>query len=151
MCQSILMLYTKLTHQKLLSYWAQEEFTVRLKCHLLEGGRHVWPRFSQLFILKIGKFLYSLERKNPEFFKTDPTFVSWPLLRPSTASKTLIPIFFGTPCKYLIFDVKWCFVQYLLPDKMHNILLLQQKKIKKSVLPTILNWQFRFFWLLQKP
>ena len=61
------------------------------------GGSHVWPHFSQLFFLKIGEFLYSSERKYPEFSKT-PQFLSiahfwcplWPFERGSP--------FFWTPC-----------------------------------------------------
>ena len=69
-------------------------------CHFFRGGRYVRPWFSQLFFHKSGEFLCSLERKFPKFFKTHPPFVCSPLLMPSTACQTLIPLFLGTPCRY---------------------------------------------------
>ena len=63
-----------------------------------EGGSHVWPRFSQLFFLEIVEFLYSLERKYPEFSETPPTFIPSSFLIPSMTVWTLNTVFFGTPC-----------------------------------------------------
>ena len=65
-----------------------------------QGGRHLWPHFSQSFSDKNEEFLCSSERKFPEFCKTHPTFVSRPLLVPSMAHQTLSSVFFGTPCTY---------------------------------------------------
>ena len=46
--------------------------------------------FLRIFFDESQKFLYSLERKFPEFSKTHPTFVCTPLLMPSTARQLLI-------------------------------------------------------------
>ena len=78
-----------------------------------KGGRHIWPHFSQAFSGKDEEFLWSSDRKFPEFFKTHPTFVSSPLLVPSMARQTLNCVFFWdlienlqqkTFCRLLIKD-----------------------------------------------
>ena len=84
-----------------LMLWAEDESTEwSWIMPLFWGGNHVWPRFYQLFYHQNGEFLCSLERKFPEFFKTHPTFVFSPLLMPSMACQTLIPLFFWTPCNF---------------------------------------------------
>ena len=58
----------------------------------------LWAFISQSFWGKNTKFLFSLDWKFPEFFKTHPTFIFRPLPRPVMGILPLIPIFFGTPC-----------------------------------------------------
>ena len=62
--------------------------------------------FLSCFFCKNGNFLCSLERKFPDFFKTHPTFVFSPILMPSMACQTLIPLFFGTPCTHIALYIR---------------------------------------------
>ena len=80
----------------------------------LKGGRHLWTNFSQSFSNKNEEFLCSLERKLPEFCKTHPTFVSSPLLVPSTACQSQKCVFLGHPVERqnhgeLYFQFDWPF------------------------------------------
>ena len=72
----------------------------------LKGGRHLWTHFSQSFSDKNEEFLCSSERKFPEFSKTPPTFLHRSLLMASTAVWTLINLFFGTPCIFILLTFK---------------------------------------------
>ena len=102
-CGMIVLVNCYQNYQSIFSWSYRQMMNLQGKpilCHFFRGGRYVRPWFSQLFFHKSGEFLCSLERKFPDLFKTHPPFVCSPLLMPSTACQTLIPLFFGTPCMY---------------------------------------------------
>ena len=81
-----------------------------------EGGRHLLPYFSRLFLHKIIMFLCLLERKFPEFFKTHPTFSSGALQKAKKSNYPKFTLLWGAPCSSLKRAQKNCWGIYYQMD-----------------------------------
>ena len=94
-----------------------------------EGGRHLLPYFSRLFLHKIIMFLCLLERKFPEFFKTHPTFSSGALQKAKKSNYPKFALLWGAPCSSLKRAQKNCWGIYYQMDHI----LWASSRLKKSV------------------